>query len=84
MGCREEEGERAWQGPGSLLSTHGAFSNGGGAAAAVIAAKSKGPGPSPDGQAALQSLELAVVSLKTCLLALWLSEERVVCPLSIS
>lgn len=36
------------------------------------------------GQPALLSLELAPISLKTCLLVLWLSEERAVCPLSTS
>lgn len=35
------------------------------------------------GQPSLLSLELAPISLKSCLLVLWLSEERAVCPLSI-
>lgn len=54
------------------------------AAAAAVVMKSPGPGRPPSGQPALPRPELAMVSLKTCLLASWLSEERVVCPLSIS
>lgn len=53
-------------------------------AAAAAVMKSKGPGQSLNGQPAVQNPELAMVSLKTCLLAMWYSEERVVCPLSIS
>ena len=59
------------------------LADGAGATTTVVVIKSQGPGQPPTWQPALQKLELGMVSLKTCLLPMWLSEERVVCPLSI-